>query len=157
MSSIPSNRPEYKVQSSRLTLADALVEYRRTHPEFGEQARAGSAAAAFFEGHDVCHVVFGCGTTPDEEVLADTWTLFGTDVSLSQFVGFLRLPEHTDIVRQVGVAGACGALLRAAPRAVRVVWRSRSMRRRWPWAAHGEYLNRELAEIREEFGVRVLE
>ncbi len=105
MSSIPSNRPEYKVQSSRLTLADALVEYRRTHPEFGEQARAGSAAAAFFEGHDVCHVVFGCGTTPDEEVLADAWTLFGTDVSLSQFVGFLRLPEHTDIVRQVGVAG----------------------------------------------------
>ena len=152
-----TSRLRYKQQESQLTLAQGVAEYRLAHPEFGDPASASPEAAAFFQGHDVCHVVFGCGTTPDEEVLADAWTLLGTDVTLSQFLSFLRLAEHADIVREVGLTGACGAVLGAGPRLFRLVWRARGMSRAWPWVHHEEYLDKPLADIRREFGINVLQ
>jgi hypothetical protein len=39
---------------------------------------------------------------------------------------------------------------------VRVVWRSRRLQRKWPWQDWAEHLERPLAEIREDFGIRLV-
>ena len=146
----------YKDQDSPLTLAEGLAQYGRENPDLIDASIVSAEAARFFRGHDACHVVFGCGIAPDEEALADAWTLLGTDVTLRQFLGFLKLEEHKDIVQQVGLVGACVASARACPRLLKALWWSHKMTRQWPWLEHQEYLNRPLAEIRREFGIHVL-
>ena len=143
-------------QDSSLTLQEGLAQYQRENPELVDSSEVSPEAAAFFRGHDACHVVFGCGTAPDEEALADAWTLLGTDVTFRQFLGFLQLEEHQDIVAQVGVAGACTATAKACPKLLKALWWSRQMTRKWPWVDHAEYLQKPLGEIRDDFGIHIL-
>ncbi len=146
----------YRDQDSRLTLEEGLAQYQRENPELVDPSGVSPEAASFFHGHDACHVVFACGTAPDEEALADAWTLLGTDVTLRQFLGFLRLEEHQDIVAQVGIVGGCTAAAKACPKLLKALWWSQRMTRKWPWLDHAEYMNRPLGEIRNEFGIHVL-
>ena len=146
----------YQLQDSSLTLAEGLAEYRSANPGLELARDPAGQGAEFFRCHDTAHVVFGCSTSLLDEAAADAWTVFGTTVTLRQFLGFLRIEEHQNIIDKVGRWGAVATFLRAFPRIALVAWRSSRMRRKWPWASFEGYLDRRLAEIRREFGIRVL-
>ena len=74
----------YREQDSPLTHSEGVEEYRRSFPELIDARDVSEAARSFFIAHDRCHVVFGLDTSLPQEGMADTWTLFGSDVPLRE-------------------------------------------------------------------------
>ncbi len=143
----------YQEQESRQTLAEGLTEYRAANPGLDSARDPEGPGAEFFRCHDTAHVLFGCSTCLTGEALADTWTLFGTSVSIRQFLGFLKVEEHKDIMAKVGWLTASVTFVRSVPILVTVAWRGHRMPAKWPWSNFDTFLSRPLAEIRREFRI----
>ena len=147
---------EYQKQDSTQTLAEGLAEYRAANPGLDAAREPGGSGAEFFRCHDTAHVVFGCSTSLVAEALADAWTLFGTTVTIRQFLGFLRIEEHQGIIEKVGWWGVLSTFVRSVPLVIIVGWRGLRMTSKWPWATFNSYLNCPLAEIRRQFNIKVV-
>ncbi len=147
---------KYQEQASSQTLTEALSEYRAANPGLDEARGPGGAGAEFFRCHDTAHVVFGCSTSLVGEALADAWTLFGTTVTVGQFLGFLKIEEHQGIIAKVGWWGVLATFVRSAPLFILVAWRGLRMTSKWPWSRFDSYLDRSLVEIRRRFNVHVV-
>jgi len=139
------------------TLRQGLTEYRAENPSLQEMRESSKTGAEFFRCHDVVHVVFGCSTSLLHEAEADAWTLFGTTVTFRQFLGFLKIEEHKDIMAKVGVLDSCVTFIRAVPLILKVLIRTRAMIKKWPWDNFEEYWEKPLADIRAEFNIQLLE
>jgi hypothetical protein len=145
----------YLQQDCPLTLREGLREYYGANPQLIDPEQASDGAAKFFRLHDACHVIFGTTTDLVDEALTDTWTMLGSDVSLTQYAQFAKINEARELVREIGLAGMTKASLFALPH-VPAVWRhTRRMKKKWPWAGVDGLLDRPLAELRREFGIEV--
>jgi hypothetical protein len=152
------HRCDYQDQDTRMTLREGLAEYYRTNPGITPPAQASADGAVFFASHDVVHVVFGTTTEILDEGVTDMWQMLGLDISAWTYIRQgLSTPEVRDIVRQIGVRGTLSAVA-MFPRIVPKVWRrARRMTKPWPWKGFEAYLDVRLGELREEFGIEVLD
>ena len=137
-----------------MTLAEGYAAYRAANPNLLDGIDP--EGRSFFRSHDLVHVIFGCSTDLLNEAMADSWTLFGTTVGFSQFLAFLKLEDHKQLIREVGLPKAIVTFLRAIPLMVRIFFRSRRMNQKWPWRGYDAYLDILLKAIRNEFGIQVL-
>lgn len=148
----------YQRQESGQTLAEGLEEYYRANE--GRVARPESLApesAALFRSHDICHVIFGLNTAPDDEALADARTLLSCDVGLRRYVAYLASDRQAQaIFREFGYWRSVLATALAIPRLSRAVFEAFRMRKPWPWSPPPEYLGRSLCDLRREFGIRLV-
>lgn len=148
----------YRRQDSALTLAQGLEEYYAANA--GKVVRPRDLppeSYALFRSHDICHVVFGLGTTLDDEALADMRTLFSCDVGLRRYCAYLAQDrEARALFKELGYARSVWITLLALPRIVRAAFEARRMTKRWPWQPPDAYLDRSLAELRREFAIRVV-
>lgn len=148
----------YQDQDSRQTLAEGLAEYyaanrgRVTRP-----ADLPPDSAALFRSHDMCHVIFGLDTSLADETLADTRTLFSCDVGMTRYVRYLRQDEQAKaLFKELGWAKGVAITIACLPRILRAAVEARRMRRRWPWTPPDDYALRPLADLRREYGIRVI-
>jgi hypothetical protein len=146
----------YTSQTSSQTLREGLAEYYERNPALLDPAQMTPEAAELFRQHDAAHVVFGCDTSLRGETLIDTWTIFGTTIGLRGYLEYLRLPQVNQLFAEAGFLGVAGELLRSLGDVLRVAWRGLRLRRKWPWRAYAEQLDRALAEIREHHGIRLV-
>lgn len=70
--------PSYERQDSPQTLAEALVEAHAANPGLADVRTMSGQAQRFFRSHDVVHVVFGCGTSLDDEAVVKIASTLGT-------------------------------------------------------------------------------
>lgn len=148
-------RQAYASQASAQTLAEGLAEYFAAHPELKREADLPSEAARrFFQSHDVVHVVYGCGTSLPDEAVVKLASLFGTTGGLGVLRGY-ALHESMDIYRRLSAAEALRTLALAPWLIARTVWRCARQTRRWPWDDHAALMHESLADLREQFGIRV--
>jgi ubiquinone biosynthesis protein Coq4 len=148
----------YQDQDSRQTLREALAEYYDanvgivTRPsDLPEESKA------LFRSHDICHVIFGLNTTLDDETLADTRTLFSCDVGVRRYLAYLSTDKQAKaLFEELGLGRALRVTVKALPRIVRAAAAAFAMRKRWPWRPPESYMNRPIADLRREFGIRVL-
>lgn len=156
-STVPK-RFRYQEQDCPLTLAQGLQEYYEGHPGLFRPAELSSESARFFRSHDTAHVIFGLDTTLDQEALADTWTMFGSDVGIRRYVGYLRTnPEAQQLLKEIGWWKTISLSLQVLPKMLVVWFRSRKMKKKWPWEAGDSFQNAPLAEIRREINLRLLD
>lgn len=153
-----SGRLRYQVQESNLTLRQGLEEYFGANPGLVDPAKASTATiGSYLNNHDVSHVVFGTTTSLRDEILQDTWTFLAVDVSAKQYVrDFVKEEEGKQIMEGALKWGAIPGLVRLVWNLPRLFWRSSKMSKKWPWKGWERYLDVPLAEIRREFGIRVL-
>jgi hypothetical protein len=145
----------YLQQDCPLTLREGLREYYAANPQLIDPEHASDEAAKFFHLHDACHVIFGTTTDLVDEALTDTWTILGSNVSLTQYAQFAKINEAWELVREIGLASMTKASFSALPH-VPTVWRhTRRMKKKWPWAGVDALLDRPIAELRREFGIEV--
>ncbi len=145
----------YQEQDCPLTMREALDEYFSSFEERIDPDTLGEAGETFRQ-HDACHVVFGTDTSPVGETMTDMWSLFGTTLTLRDALRYYTQPELSEALKSIGYWKFFLAAIFGIPYAIRVVWRSRRMLRRWSWVGWREHLDRPLAEIRREHGIRVL-
>ena len=88
--------------SSTLTLRAGLDELYREAPEV---ARVSKEKGKPFRDHDLTHVIFGCDTSIDGELLLKPWILHGTDINFDELREYATDPE----VKRLNKGGYCAA------------------------------------------------
>ncbi len=146
----------YQDPGSALTLEQGLAEYYGARDDLVTGRGASERAREFFRCHDTAHVVFGCGTTLPQEALVKIWSFFGTTAGLTLLRAY-RLPESQEIYRTLSWTEVAGTTRFALVYVPVVLGRCLQMHRRWPWSEFDSYRSVRLVEIREEFGIRVVE
>lgn len=148
----------YQAQASAQTLAEGLAEYyARNGARVTAPADLPPESAALFRNHDACHVVFGLDTTPADETLTDTRTMLGCDVGWRRYAAYLSSDAQAKaIFKQFGPWRLIAITVMAIPRIVRALIERRRMVKPWPWTPPPEYFGRTLADLRAEFGIRVI-
>lgn len=149
-----SSKPAYTAPDCALTLAEGLEEFQAvntgllpyTDPELRE----------FLRAHDSCHVLFGLTTELVDEAVADTWTLFGTDVGTRRYFAYLKRPEIAGLVKDIGWWSMFVATARALPRALRAIGRARRMSAPWPYFDYARFLGEPLVALRQRYNVELL-
>lgn len=151
-------RLRYQAQDCSLTLAQGLAEYyganvgRVTPPE-----ALNAASEALFARHDICHVIFGLDTTIADEAMVDTRAMLSCDVGFQAYADHLRTnPDVKAVFRETGYLKSFWTTLLTVPRLIRAWNQASRMHRKWPWTPPAGYLRRTLADLRAEFGIRVI-
>jgi hypothetical protein len=135
-----------------------LAEYYRANPGIVTRpADLPAESAALFRSHDMCHVIFGLNTSLGDETLADTRTLFSCDVGVRRYARYLATDQAAKaLFKKLGYGKALAITVMSLPRILRAAMAAIRMPKRWPWNPPDTYLDRQLDELRREFGIRVL-
>ncbi|HZK98338.1 MAG TPA: hypothetical protein VFC47_00430 [Caulobacteraceae bacterium] len=148
----------YQRQDSPQTLAQGLEEYyaanigKVTHPSHLPPESIG-----LFLSHDMCHVIFGLNTTLADEALADVRTLLSSDVGTRRYASYLATDKQAQaLFKELGYLKSVWVTILALPRIVRAVIEALRMKKRWPWNPPPDLGERRLADLRLEFGIRVI-
>lgn len=149
-----TTHPHYLDPECSLTLAEGLAEFAAANP--GLIPPSDPELRELILAHDSCHVLFGLTTSVEDEALADTWALVGSTVTMKQYASYLKRPEFTDLVKQIGLWNILFGSLRALPRIVRAIRRSRRMTRPWPFFDYARFLDVPVVELRRQFGVQLV-
>ena len=155
--SAPS-KAAYQGQDSPLTLTEGLEEYYRINAAVVSRPDTLAPQSQWlFRSHDMCHVIFGLGTSLADETMADTRTLLSCDVGWAKYSRYLTSdPQAKAIFRALGWPRIVAITLRTVPRIVRAVFEAFRMKQRWPWIPPESFQTRTLADLRREFGIRVI-
>lgn len=148
----------YQQQDTGLTLLEGLEEYYVANKDVVVRpADLPLESVALFRSHDMCHVIFGLGTTLDDEAMADARTLFSCDVGWRRYWSYLTQDKQAKaLFQELGYLKGFDVTLRAMPRILCAFREARRMNKRWPWNPPESYLGRSLAGLREEFGICVM-
>jgi len=138
-----------------MTLTEGLGEFYGSRDDLVTGRGASDSARKFFRCHDAAHVVFGCSTTLTNEVMVKTWSFFGTTAGLSLIRDY-RSPESKEVYEQIKWGDVPDIALRSIVNFPLVLFRCLRMRKRWPWSDFERYADVRLAEIRREFGIKVV-
>ena len=148
----------YQQQDSTQTPADGLEEYYAANVNKVVRPRdLPPESVALFRSHDMCHVVFGLNTTLDDEAMADVRTLLSCDVGVRHYAAYLATDKQAQaLFRELGYLNSIWVTILALPRICLAAFEAFRMRKRWPWTPPGSFQNRSLAELRKEFGIRLV-
>lgn len=147
-----TQKPAYLAVDCSLTLAEGLAEFAAADP--GLLPPGDGELREFIRAHDACHVLFGLGTSVEDEAVADTWTIFGSDIGLRRYASYLKHPEIAGLINQIGGWRMTVGSARALPRVLRAIARARRMRAPWPFFAYAQALDVPIAALRRRYGVR---
>jgi len=92
----------FQSQDARLTLTQGLAEYFAANAGLDDARDMSPEAAAFFARHDAVHVVYGCGTSLDDEVVVKIASVFGTTAGVGALKGY-RLHESRRIYSRLRI------------------------------------------------------
>ena len=105
----------------------------------------------------MCHVIFGLNTAPADEALADTRTILSCDVGARRYLDYLRRDQQAQVLfKEFGYLKSVWVTVLAIPRIGRALAEAWRMKKRWPWTPPESFHNRALADLRDEFGIRVV-
>lgn len=141
----------YRHPLTTMKLRDGLRELRAADGAI--MATPQSEFDDVLTAHDAVHVVFGLDITETDEVLAHVWMLRGTTLTHAEMRDVMRDREHQSLSRDLGHFARLRMVTHAVPAIVDVLWRSRKLRKRWPWRDFALYLDVPLDQIRREFGI----
>lgn len=144
----------FLVQGCPCTLREGMAEFAAAQP--GLLRPSDPELARFIAAHDACHVLFGLTTVVEDEAIADLWTLFGSDMPVRRYAGYLRHPELASLFVEVGAWQITKVMLRGLPRIVRTIVRVRRMRVRWAFWGYADHLDTPVADLRQRFGVQLM-
>ncbi len=153
-----SMRLRYQDQDSKLTLREGLAEYYASNKDLIDpSATSTPEMGLYFASHDASHVAFGTSTDIEDELLNDVWTFFAVDVKYRYYVSELTTTkeEALKVVKGIPFWGTIRGIGLLAWRLPALIWRSRTMTKKWPWRGWEAYLDRPLDEIRRELGLKV--
>jgi hypothetical protein len=148
--------PAYVHANSTQTLGEALTEYYECNANLLDPGGLPAEVAEMFRRHDAGHVVFGCDTSLRGEALIDTWTVVGTTAGIRGYLEYFKYPQVNQIFENTGYLTIMTESLRQLPDLFRVIASARRQTAKWPWNDYLSYVDRSLASIRSEFGIRLV-
>ena len=152
--------PKYTEQNCSMTLKEGLEEYYNSN---SKQVKEFAEKIPFFVYHDITHVIFGLGTSIEEESLLDTWTLRGTDITWKQIYRYtfdknLRNLTKVIVKDQGGWLKVIRVVIKCIPKKRKIRFnRIPQMKKKWPYSNVSENVMLErINDIRNEYGIKVI-
>lgn len=146
----------FQQPDSLLTLREGLEEYYRVNPGFtGTDDFLGQSRQTVID-HDVCHVVFGVGTSSKEELMIETITAFGCQVPIKKIPEITQPKFFVAIIKHFGLFRLIRRFVLTTPKIAETLFMVKRMKKRWPHFSYAEYMDMPLKDIREEFGINIV-
>ena len=152
--------PKYTEQNCSMTLKEGLEEYYNSNPK---QVREFAEKIPFLVNHDITHVIFGLGTSIEEESLLDTWTLRGTNITWKQIYKYsfdknLRYLTKVIVKDQGGWLKVIKVVIKCIPQKLKIHFnRIPQMKKKWPYSNVKENIMlQSINDIRNEYGIKVI-
>ncbi len=145
-------------EARNITLRQGLEEFYEKNESHLSHNKVGipSEVQAFFKSHDIAHVLFGCDISLLGEGAVKIWTVFGTTLGFWKHIGAYRKANAFELASNFGVAHIAHNLFKFLLSIPALIIRSRNMTKPWPWSAFEPYLDKPIAEIRQEFNIQVV-
>lgn len=150
---------KFQNQNSQQTLKEALEEFYSINVKFKNLVEKNSPNAKVFKEHDYTHVIFGLGTSIEEESLLDTYVIWGMKFNWGVIFDFYKDPEYKEVIGNIvdkygGYWGIFKIYLSLMPLKFRVFLRCMKMKKKWHYHDISErLLNRTLQDIRQEYNI----
>ena len=151
---------KYTQQESTQTLKEGLEEYYSTNPK---QVKEFSDRIPILADHDITHVIFGLGTSIEEESLLDTWTIRGTDISWKEIYEYAFDKEFKKLTKiivkdQGGWFNVIKVVIKCIPLKIKIHFnRIPMMKKKWPYSnVTNEMMSVSIKDLRNEYGIKVL-
>lgn len=143
---------------SSWSLQQGLDYFHKTYRDHLSHDKEGISpdAIAFFEAHDITHVLFDCDISLYGEGAVKIWTIFGTSLGFWKHVSAYRSASafqlakgftFTEVIKNIF------PLMYAIPT---IIFRARKMSKQWDWNQWSDYLDTPIAEIRKAYNIHVL-
>ena len=152
---------KYTQQESTQTLKEGLEEYYSTNPK---QVKEFSDRIPILADHDITHVIFGLGTSIEEESLLDTWTIRGTDISWKEIYEYAFDKEFKKLTKiivkdQGGWFNVIKVVIKCIPLKIKIHFnRIPMMKKKWPYSnVTNEMMSVSIKDLRNEYGIKVLD
>ena len=151
---------EFQKQNSLQTLEQGLEEFYSINPAFRELLEIDSPNAKVFKEHDYTHVLFGMGTSIEEESLLDTYVIWGMKFNWGSIIDFYRDPDYSEFIKSlIGKYGGYWSIfkiyLSLIPIKFKIFRLCMKMTKKWNYHTPEIYLHKTLKEIREEFNIKL--
>ena len=153
---------EFQKQNSLQTLEQGLQEFYSINPAFKELLEIDSPNAKVFKEHDYTHVLFGLGTSIEDESLLDTYVIWGMKFNWGKIIDFYKDPEYKEVIGDIvkkhgGYWGIFKIYISLIPVKIRVFSRCMKMKKKWNYHdITDQMLNTSLKELRKEYNIELL-
>ena len=152
----------FQHQKSEQTLKERLVEFYSINPQFKTLVEKNNSNARVFKEHDYTHVLFGLGTSIEEESLLDTYVIWGMKFNWRVIIDFYKDPEYKEVIGDIvskygGYWGIFKIYLSLIPLKFKVFLRCLKMKRKWNYHDISEdMLNTSLKDLRDEYNIDLI-
>ena len=144
------------VDDSELILREAVERLHVQNSAEFSRREMSPEVQEFFRCHDTAHIVFGCDTSIYGEGVLKIFTIFGTTLGFRGHISAYAEADAFTLFRQYSRLHLVKNIFKLIINIPRTVIYARQMRKPWPWSDHDEYLEKSVADIRNEFGIKVV-
>ena len=150
----------YQEQNSNLTLREGLEDYYNSFPSSKDIFKDDNNSGTLLRDHDCTHVIFGLDISIDQEAILDVWTLFGSSYKWSYILKYRDLPQlkglYNSLWKEFGLHGFIKIYLKLSPILVKAFFRTRKMKKKWPFMVPEHLFDKKISDLRKEYGITVL-
>ena len=151
----------FQNQSCDLTLEEGLEEYRAYLQANSKKQLIDKPNSTVIRDHDATHVIFGLDTSIEQESLLDSWVLRGCDWKFKELLAYGQLPELKELnkylQKEVGYLKLILVVFKLIPLKRKIWRRTKAMNKKWPFKSPDSLMNQRVCDLREEYGIRILE
>nr|WP_231510311.1 ubiquinone biosynthesis protein COQ4 [Fischerella sp. PCC 9605] len=139
-----------------MTLREAIQELRAVEEQKSDiSVKMSTDMTQAFEHHDAVHVLFGCGTTIQDEIAAHVWMVFGTTAKLGEMHRAVANREHHNLLSGIGYLKLFSIWVSCLPRIFSIITKCLRMRKRLALEEVAKLKEQPLCDIRREHGIVV--
>ncbi|MBA86554.1 MAG: hypothetical protein CMB29_00590 [Euryarchaeota archaeon] len=150
---------DFQQQNSEQTLREGLEEFYSINTQFRDLVEKDSPNAYIFKEHDYTHVLFGLGTSIEEESILDTYVIWGMKFDWGKIINFYKDQEYKEVIGDIvkkhgGYWGIFKIYMSLMPIKLRAIFRCLKMKKKWNYhEISDEMLNTKLCDLREEYNI----
>ena len=142
--------------NSTITLEQAIQELRqREEKQNNISLKMSNDIPQTFEQHDAVHILFGCGTTIEDEIAAHIWMLFGTTAKLGEMHRTVANREHGNVLANIGHLKLIRIWITCFPHILNIIIKCSRMKKRLVVEELEQLKKQPLCEIRHQHGIVV--
>ena len=150
----------FQNQNCDLTLEQGIETYRAYLRANGKHLLVDPPGSTIVRDHDATHVIFGLDTSFEQESLLDTWTLAGTNWTWKELLAYSKLPELKELykylIKEIGIFRMLLVAFKLIPIKLKIRRYAKKMHKKWPFAFSDSLMSQRVSDLREEYGVEIL-
>lgn len=150
----------FQNQSSDLTLAQGISEYREYLKIKQYKIMNDGPNSRMILEHDAIHVIFGLDASIEQEILNDTWVLLACNWQWSYIKEYFQLDDIKELqirlFKEIGLICLILLYVRLLPKVFKIFHRARKMKNKWLYRFDEKYLQLPISFIRNDYGIEIL-